>query len=120
MRRSRGQAPLHILRCQSRRIRAMRSLSREGYLGVGTPPSIRYKRFIREALHHFVTAPASIKLRRRFDVLISAGTHSDSKESTMNAIMKCCRNSHSADSGRRLWLKAAVSTVTLVAGIGLE
>src|SRR5689334_889391 len=44
----------------------------------------------------------------------------DSKEETMDAIRNCCRMAHSMNTGRRMWLKAAVSTVTVVAGIGFE
>ena len=38
----------------------------------------------------------------------------------MDAIRRCCRMAHSADAGRRMWLKAAVSTVTVIAGLGFE
>jgi carbonic anhydrase len=38
----------------------------------------------------------------------------------MDAIRNCCRTAHSTDTARRLWLKAAVSTVTVIAGFGFE
>jgi carbonic anhydrase len=38
----------------------------------------------------------------------------------MDAIRSCCRMAHSMNTGRRMWLKAAVSTMTVVAGIGFE
>lgn len=38
----------------------------------------------------------------------------------MDAIRNCCRMAHSMNTGRRMWLKAAVSTVTIVAGTGFE
>jgi carbonic anhydrase len=38
----------------------------------------------------------------------------------MDAIRNCCRAGHSTDSGRRMWLKAAVSAVTVVTGLGFE
>src|ERR1700754_2646320 len=38
----------------------------------------------------------------------------------MDAIRNCCRMAHSMNTGRRMWLKAAVSTVTIVGGIGFE
>ncbi|CAB3757161.1 carbonic anhydrase family protein [Paraburkholderia humisilvae] len=38
----------------------------------------------------------------------------------MDTIRNCCRVDHHTESGRRTWLKAAVGTVTLVAGIGFE
>jgi carbonic anhydrase len=38
----------------------------------------------------------------------------------MDAIRRCCRMAHSADARRRMWLKAAVSTVTVIAGLGFE
>jgi carbonic anhydrase len=38
----------------------------------------------------------------------------------MGTIRHCCRMGHPTDSGRRMWLKASVSTVMLVAGIGFD
>ncbi|TDY54105.1 hypothetical protein BX592_102252 [Paraburkholderia rhizosphaerae] len=38
----------------------------------------------------------------------------------MNAIRNCCQVNHRTNSGRRLWLRAALSRVTLVAGTGFD